>query len=270
MRTFSQPCISALRKVSPQYWVKTIGHRPQTTDRRPSIIGSDKMNNLLIARNLNKSFYNDKKRLHVIKGIDVSLEKGEALFIVGPSGAGKSTLLHILGGLDKPDGGEVILDGVDIYKLPDKKRSSLRNQNIGFVFQFYHLLPEFSAIENVMLPALINRRYDIAKLREKAKDILSKVGLSERQDNRPAELSGGEQQRVAIARALINSPDILFCDEPTGNLDSKNGQMIYELIFNLNREEDITVLVVTHQKDFVDGADRCLGIKDGILAGNVV
>ena len=228
------------------------------------------MSDLLIAQNLHKSFYNGGKRLHVIKGIDVTVKKGEVLFIVGSSGAGKSTLLHLLAGLDKPDSGEVILDGRDIYRLSDRRRSSLRNQNIGCVFQFYHLLAEFSTIENVMLPAFMGRGSDITKLKQKAKDILSKLGLSNRIDHRPAELSGGEQQRVAIARALINSPDMLFCDEPTGNLDSKNGQAIYDLIFSLNKKEDITVLVVTHQKDFTDGATRCLGIKDGILTNYVV
>jgi len=228
------------------------------------------MNDLLIAKNLHKSFHNSGRRLYVIRGIDVSIKRGEVLFIVGPSGAGKSTLLHLLGGLDKPDTGEVILDSVDIYKLPDKKRSTLRNRNIGFVFQFYHLLPEFSALENVILPGLMGKGRNITKLKEKARDILSKLKLSNKLNNRPAELSGGEQQRVAIARGLINSPEILFCDEPTGNLDSKNGQAIYELILNLNKEEGITVLVVTHEKDFSDRANRCLGIKDGILTDYMV
>lgn len=228
------------------------------------------MTEILIARNLHKSYYNGGKRLHVIKGIDLSVKKGEVLFIVGPSGAGKSTLLHLLAGLDKPDSGEIIFGGTDIYKLPDKKLSNLRNKNIGFVFQFYHLLSEFSALENVMLPTMMRRGCDYRRLKEKARDILLKIGLSNKENNRPAELSGGEQQRVAIARALINSPDILFCDEPTGNLDSKNGQMIYELIFNLNKEKCITVLVVTHEKDYVDRAHRCLGIKDGILSNFMI
>jgi lipoprotein releasing system ATP-binding protein len=234
------------------------------------ISGNRNMSDLLIAENLHKSFYNGEKRLYVIKGIDISIKKGEILFIVGPSGAGKSTLLHLLAGLDRPDSGKVTLDGVDIYGLSDKKRSNLRNQNIGFVFQFYHLLPEFSAIENVMLPALMRRKDNSAELKKKASDFLSRLGLSDRVNHRPAELSGGEQQRVAIARALINSPDILFCDEPTGNLDSKNGEAIYELILNLSRKEGVTVLVVTHQKDYADRANRCLGIKDGILINNMI
>ena len=224
------------------------------------------MDELLIARGLYKSYRSDGKCLHVIKGIDVSVKKGESLFIIGPSGAGKSTLLHILAGLDKPDGGSVVLGSVDIYRLPDAKRAAIRNQDIGFVFQFYHLLQEFSVMENVMLPGLMRRRPDTAKLRQKAGDILYKVGLKDRMKHRPAELSGGEQQRVAIARALINSPNILFCDEPTGNLDSKSGEAVYRLIFDLNKKEGITVIVVTHQKYFTEVATRCLGIKDGLLS----
>ena len=228
------------------------------------------MDNLLIAKNLNKSYRNGRKKLHVLKGIDISAKKGEVLFIVGPSGAGKSTLLHILGGLDRPDTGEVVLGGTDIYRLSDKRRSGLRNKNIGFVFKFYHLLPEFSAMENVILPGLMGRSSDITKLKKRARDILSRLGLAEKENNRPAELSGGEQQRVAIARGLINSPEILLCDEPTGNLDSLNGQAIYDLIFDLSKEKGISVLVVTHQKDFAGRATRCLGIKDGILTDYMV
>jgi len=225
---------------------------------------------LLIARGLHKSYNNNGKELRVIKGIDISIKKGEVLFIVGPSGAGKSTLLHILAGLDRPDSGNVVLGDIDIYKLPDKKRAAIRNRIIGFVFQFYHLLPEFSVIENVMLPGLMQPRADIAGVRKKAGDILSRFGLSGRTRHYPSELSGGEQQRVAIARALINSPDILFCDEPTGNLDSENSRAMYELIFDLNKKEGITVIVVTHQRDFTDRANRRLEIKDGILGNSMV
>jgi len=228
------------------------------------------MKDILIAQNLHKSYSNGKKRLHVIKGIDLSVQKGELLFIVGPSGAGKSTLLHLLAGLDKPDRGGVILGDIDIYKLSDRQRSNLLNKDIGFVFQFYHLLSEFSALENVCLPGLMCRECNVVTLRERARDILTKLGLSERMNNRPQELSGGEQQRVAIARALINSPRILFCDEPTGNLDSKNGQLIYDLILKLNKENYITILIVTHQKNFTDRRGRCLSIKDGILTDSMV
>ena len=231
---------------------------------------SPNMTNLLTAQGLHKSYKNGSKKLHVIKGIDVSVKKGEIIFIVGPSGAGKSTLLHILAGLDKPDRGEVILNGVDIYRLADKKRAGIRNKDIGFVFQFYHLLPEFSVMENVVLPGMIQQRGDILRLEERAKEILSKVGLADRVKHRPAELSGGEQQRVAIARALINSPDILFCDEPTGNLDSENGRVVYDLIFDLNRKDGISVIVVTHERHFMDRATRCFGIKDGILSDSML
>ena len=236
-------------------------HSPRST------ADSDKV--LLAARGLHKSYNSGKKKLHVIKGIDISLKKGEMLFIVGPSGAGKSTLLHMLAGLDRPDEGQVVVDGTDIYSLPDNGLSRLRNGKIGFVFQFYHLLSEFSAIENVMLPALIQRQ-PVADIREKAASLLEKVGLGERLDNRPSELSGGEQQRAAIARALINSPDVLFCDEPTGNLDSKTGSLIYGLLFELKRKEGLAVMVVTHQRDGSGQADRCLTIKDGILQNNMV
>ncbi|MEA3306149.1 MAG: ABC transporter ATP-binding protein [Candidatus Omnitrophota bacterium] len=228
------------------------------------------MNNLLSAHGLHKSFYSDGEKLHVIRGINISAEKGEVLFIIGPSGAGKSTLLHILAGLDKPGKGKVTLDGTDIYGLTDKKRAAIRNKEIGFVFQFYHLLSEFSAIENVMLPGLMRRGCNVNKLKQKAGRILSQVGMSKRIKHLPGELSGGEQQRVAIARALINSPRILFCDEPAGNLDSKNGTAIYELIFGINKEEGMTVVVVTHQINFSDKGNRRLGIKDGLLSDSMI
>ena len=223
------------------------------------------MDKLLVARRLHKSYSIGSKRLDVIKGIDLEVDRGTTLFIVGPSGAGKSTLLHLLAGLDTPDTGEVMLQGSSLYELPDKRLSELRNKKIGFVFQFYHLLQEFSAVENVMLPGLIRRDFDTAGLRKKAEAILAKVGLAYRMDNRPSELSGGEQQRVAIARALINSPEILFCDEPTGNLDSENGRLVDKLIFDLAGNEGLAVVVVTHQKEYIDGAARYLIIKDGIL-----
>jgi lipoprotein-releasing system ATP-binding protein len=240
-----------------------------TIDYRQSAVDF-KMTDLLIAKNLHKSYYSGRRELHVIKGIDLSIREGELLFIVGPSGAGKSTLLHILAGLDRPDEGEVIFNGTTIYKLSDKKSSNLRNKNIGVIFQFYNLLPEFTAIENVILPGLIEQGCDTLELKKKARDTLSRLNLSDKIDNRPAELSGGEQQRVAIARALINSPDILFCDEPTGNLDSENSKAIYNLIFDLNKRDKLTVMIVTHQRDFSDKVDRCLLIKDGILSPNMI
>ncbi len=220
---------------------------------------------MLTARGLHKSYHNGGKHLHVIRGIDLEVDRGDVHFIVGPSGAGKSTLLHLLAGLDRPDSGEVTLDGMSVYELSDRKLSDLRNRKIGFVFQFYHLLQEFSAVENVMLPGIIGRGRDIPALRKRAADMLAKVGLAARTDNRPSELSGGEQQRAAIARALINSPEILFCDEPTGNLDSENSRMIDDLIFDLAAKEGLAVVVVTHQKEYIESASKYLAIKDGIL-----
>ncbi len=220
---------------------------------------------IVTAKNLRKTFYNGTNRVEALKGIDIFIKKNETLFIVGPSGAGKSTLLHILAGFEKPDKGEVILDGENIYRLPDRRQAAVRNEKIGFVFQFYHLLPEFTAAENVMLPALMRHRCDKRAVMEKAESLLAKVGLSKRVSHKPAELSGGERQRVAIARALVNSPKVLFCDEPTGNLDSKNSRAIYDLLFGINKEENLTLAVVTHETAFAANADRCLGIKDGLL-----
>lgn len=221
---------------------------------------------ILTAKNLRKSFHNGTNRVDAVKGADMSIKKGEGLFIIGPSGAGKSTLLHILGGLEKPDKGEVMLDGEDIYRLSDKKQAVIRNEKIGFVFQFYHLLSEFTVLENVMLPGLMRRICMAGEVKKRAEELLAKVGLSKRLNHRPAETSGGEQQRAAIARALVNSPKILFCDEPTGNLDSKNSRAIYDLLFGINKQEKLTLAVVTHDTNFSAGADRCLLIKDGLLA----
>ncbi|MFC1645597.1 ABC transporter ATP-binding protein [Candidatus Omnitrophota bacterium] len=203
--------------------------------------------------------------LEVLKGINLTVHKGEILGIVGPSGAGKSTLLHLLGGLDEATQGRVELEGKDISKLNDRQRAQLRNRYFGFVFQFYHLLAEFSALENVMLPAILNKRESSQKTKEKACGILEKCGLSERLNHRPSELSGGEQQRVAIARALINTPKILFCDEPTGNLDTETGLQIKNLLWQLNREYDATLIIVTHEQEFVKDATRVIHLKDGMI-----
>ncbi|MBU4376467.1 MAG: ABC transporter ATP-binding protein [Candidatus Omnitrophica bacterium] len=224
------------------------------------------MNDLMVrAKDLRKSFYNGKNRIDAVKGADIFIKNGESLFITGPSGAGKSTLLNILAGFEKPDKGEVILGGENIYRLSDKKRAVIRNEKIGFIFQFYHLLPEFTAAENVMLPALMHPKCVRVAAKKKAEELLAKVGLSMRLNHRPGEMSGGEQQRVAIARSLINSPKVLFCDEPTGNLDSKNSRAIYELLFGISKENGLTLAVVTHEAGFAASADRCLGIKDGLL-----
>lgn len=222
---------------------------------------------LIKTKNLHKVYKDGKRNLHVLKGIGLSLEAGEVVAIIGPSGAGKSTLLHILGGLDEPTEGDVLFDGIDLYAIGDNKRSLIRNKRIGFVFQFYHLLPEFSAVENVVMPALIQSLDGNYKRRlwERAEGLLKSVGLKNRVNHRPSELSGGEAQRVAIARALINTPDIVFCDEPTGNLDSKNSELILELISHLNRKRNQTFLIVTHNEELANFAKRVMHIRDGVL-----
>ena len=221
---------------------------------------------MLEAANLHKVYNHSLSRLHVLKGIDLSIKQGDFLSIIGPSGAGKSTLLHILGGLDKPTEGKVLFEGKEVYALNDKERSQIRNQKIGFVFQFYHLLPEFTALENVILPAII--RKDTARtksLEEKGLEILEKVGLRQRAGHKPSQLSGGEQQRVAIARALINDPSIIFCDEPTGNLDSESGLEILKLLRYLNEIRKQTLVVVTHDEIIAQCSAKILQIRDGRL-----
>jgi len=220
---------------------------------------------MLEARNIHKTYKNGAKELHVLKGIDIKIEKGEFISIFGPSGAGKSTLLHILGGLDEPTGGEIFLDGEDIYKLSDKKKAEIRNKTIGFMFQFYHLLPEFTALENVTLPALIkDSQWSMVNGQfEKGRELLELVGLKDRIKHKPSQLSGGEQQRVAIARAIVNAPQFLLCDEPTGNLDSESGKGIIELLERLNKENNTSVVVVTHEDQIAKKAHKVFRIKDG-------
>lgn len=219
---------------------------------------------MIEAKDLHKIYKNGASQLHVLKGIDLKVEKGEVLAVFGPSGAGKSTLLHLLGGLDAPTKGEVYINGIDIYSMNDYERAKLRNRKIGFVFQFYHLLPEFDALENVVLPLLIkaeNRKF--RNIRERGIEILTAVGLDERLHHRPNQLSGGEQQRVAIARALVNNPEILLCDEPTGNLDSETGKQVLDLLWNLNRKQNLTLIIVTHENEIAKVAEKVLYIKDG-------
>lgn len=223
---------------------------------------------MLLAQGIHKAYRNNGRELRILCGIDLEIEKNEILAIVGPSGAGKSTLLHIMGGLDKPSRGRVLLDNKDLYRLSDKKRAWVRNNKIGFVFQFYHLLPEFTAMENALMPALVKGegwRVKSGGARKKAEDLLRKFGLGERLRHRPGELSGGEQQRVAIARALINGPEFLLCDEPTGNLDSGMGEEILNILFDLNRNNNMTVIIVTHDKEIAKRSDRIIEIKDGML-----
>jgi len=203
-------------------------------------------------------------RLEVLRGIDLQIAEGELIAIVGASGSGKSTLLHILGGLDRPTQGKVFWKERDLSQQNDETLASLRGSHVGFVFQFHHLLPEFTAMENVMIPLMIRggRPQDAGPT---AKDVLASVGLSARLDHRPGELSGGEQQRVAVARALANNPSIVFADEPTGNLDSATSQQLYELILNLNRTRKQSFVIVTHNESFTAGAHRSFRMEDGKL-----
>ncbi len=221
---------------------------------------------MLKAENIHKVYKDGKKELHVLKGIDLEIDRAEVIAIVGPSGAGKSTLLHILGGLDRPNSGRVLLNGDELYSFDDKDRARIRNERIGFVFQFYHLLPEFTALENVLLPGIMsNHGGSKGEIAKKAEEILIDMGLGERLTHKPSELSGGEQQRVAIARALMNEPEILLCDEPTGNLDSKMGEEILNLLFDLNKKKSTTIVVVTHEKEIAGRANRIVQMRDGRL-----
>ncbi|MBN1157812.1 MAG: ABC transporter ATP-binding protein [Bacteroidales bacterium] len=211
-------------------------------------------------RNIHKSFGS----LEVLKGIDVEIKKGEIVTIVGASGAGKTTFLQITGTLLKPDAGMVSINGFEMNHLHEKELAKFRNRHIGFIFQFHHLLPEFTAVENVCIPAFIANVPKSGAVK-RAKEILDFLGLGERLDHKPGELSGGEQQRVAVARALINNPDVLLADEPSGNLDSKNKRELHELFFDLRREYNQTFIIVTHDKDLAGMSDRTITMHDGKL-----
>lgn len=213
---------------------------------------------MLVAENLVKKYGS----LTVVNGVSLSIGKGEIVSVVGQSGAGKSTLLHLLGALDKPDSGSVLIDGTDIFKLPAKKQAAFRNKHIGFVFQFHHLLPEFSAVENVSVPLWIAGQ-GRKQAMDNAAAMLDIVGLGNKLDNKPSELSGGEQQRVAIARALVNKPSIIMADEPTGNLDSANAQSIHQLFIDLRNKLGQTFVMITHNEELAGMTDRTLTMKDG-------
>lgn len=200
----------------------------------------------------------------VLRGIDFSASDREVISIVGASGAGKSTLLQILGSLSRPDTGKVLIDGIDIFSLSPDALADFRNRRIGFVFQFHHLLPEFTALENVMIPALIARK-NSAEARKRATELLSDLGLGARTGHKPSELSGGEQQRVAIARAVINNPSVIFADEPSGNLDSRTKKDIHKLFFDLRDRFGQTVVIVTHDRDLAAMSDRMLEMRDGLF-----
>lgn len=213
---------------------------------------------MLTTKNLTKNY----GELQILKGVNLEVNKGEIVSIVGASGAGKSTLLQIIGTLDHPNSGQVLIDNVDIFSLNAKKMAEFRNQKIGFIFQFHHLLPEFSALENIMMPALINKNSK-KEAEKKASFFLDYLQISHRASHKPNEMSGGEQQRVAIARALINEPAIILADEPTGNLDSQNSEAIFQLINNLRKELNQTFVIVTHNDDLALQCDRILKMVDG-------
>lgn len=218
---------------------------------------------MIEVRNITKSFGS----LQVLKGIDLSIGDGEVVSIVGPSGAGKTTLLQIMGTLDTPDAGSVIIDGVDVTTLKDKELAKYRNKHLGFVFQFHQLLPEFTALENVMIPAMIAGKSN-KQMRERAKELLEFLGLAERADHKPSELSGGEKQRVAVARALMNNPQIIFADEPSGSLDSKNKAELHQLFFDLRDKYGQTFVIVTHDEGLSQITDRTIHLKDGNIVNN--
>lgn len=213
---------------------------------------------MITGKNIHKRY----GTVEVLKGVDVTINKGEVVSIVGPSGSGKSTLLHILGTLDKADAGAVSMNGTTINSLSGKKLAAFRNKHIGFVFQFHHLLPEFTAWENVCIPGWLAGRKK-AEVKEKAEGLLKMLGLPDRMENKPNQMSGGEQQRVAVARALINNPDIVFADEPTGNLDSANAKELHQLFFDLRNKFSQTFLIVTHNEELAQLSDRVLHMKDG-------
>ena len=220
---------------------------------------------LITANNLVKSYQNNKKmKLEVLKSVSLEIISNNISVIIGASGAGKSTLLHLLAGLDRPDSGNVLYNELDIFKFSDDRLAHFRNKNVGLVFQFHHLLPEFTALENVAIPQMIEGK-SLTEATEKAKELLESVGLIERIDHKPAELSGGEQQRVAVARALANNPEVIFADEPTGNLDSANSDAIHNLIVELRDKYNKTFVIVTHNKGLVKLADKVFEMKDGKL-----
>jgi len=222
----------------------------------------------LEARGLEKRFVmGDGSELHILKGVGLRVEAGEAVSIVGASGAGKSTLLHILGALDRPTDGEVLLGGKPVAGLDDEALAAIRNRHVGFVFQFHHLLREFTALENVMMPALVAGD-ELGAARARARDLLEAVGVSDRGDHKPRQLSGGEQQRVAVARALVNHPLVLLADEPSGNLDNQTSERLHDLLFRLREQRGLSMIIVTHNRELAERGDRTLLLAGGRLHDN--
>lgn len=221
-------------------------------------------NVVLEAKNITKTFTDGKTDVAVLKGLSLQIEAGQFISIVGSSGSGKSTLLHVLGGLDRPSNGEVLLNGNRFDTLSETVRGDLRNQYLGFVYQFHHLLPEFSALENVAMPLMLRKSSQYADVKQKAEYLLERVGLSHRLTHKPGELSGGERQRVALARALVTNPKVMLADEPTGNLDRHTAMSIFELLNDLRQEFNMAMLIVTHDEQLAQSADKILHMQDGL------
>jgi lipoprotein-releasing system ATP-binding protein len=219
---------------------------------------------MILAKNIHKFYGN----LHVLRGVDVSISEGEIVAIIGKSGAGKTTLLHIIGTLDRADQGSVLFNKKDVIALNDRQLSTFRNQHIGFIFQFHHLLDEFTALENVCIPAYIGKKAE-KKVVKRAKDLLDYMGLADRLDHKPKEMSGGEQQRVAIARSLINDPNVVLADEPTGNLDTQTSDNIHDLLFKLRSDFNQAFVIVTHNNDLAGRCDRTLHMADGLIIDEI-
>lgn len=219
---------------------------------------------ILSGRNLYKSYHDGSSKVEVLKGVDITIEKGSRIAIIGPSGSGKSTLLHLLGGLDSPTEGEVLINQLNWNTLSEKKRCRMRNQQLGFVYQFHHLLPEFSAVENVAMPLLL-AGMSVNKAVNQAEHILAQVGLSARKEHKPAQLSGGERQRVAIARALVHRPHCVLADEPTGNLDQSTAARVLDLMLDLNKQTETALVIVTHDLQIANRMDHLLRLEEGAL-----